>query len=841
MASWYHYIPERGAVVVVDSGTKPTQTTSRSRAISNNIKSKVAQEQHLKPHRQEQQQDCFRSSSPPAVQVSTSSISVLLPEKYESSLEIAHTLSSGSMQTSINNSHSSESDYNGTFQTDTVEVSSQIPRRNLTEAFEELYIKPIGSTVSETDTPLVKQAANTMEEAVTKMSSIVSPTAVTEIDTEVSTTHVGASTLVTPNSKNEVVGKLDDKLGFHLHPSLQRDLSDALIQRVSFYAIIHDINKEANSMAANDDSGFNRPVEELNEEYDPIVVAVQGYPKTQINGTSSMTNAALIDEEQWLLDVIDARSSEESRIVNACPPTFSQAMGERDHENPLTSLSNGSRTQLWKPSRSWWEAKSGKNPWIEPKNHNKRWRCVELSSQQCAICSSMSSQIILSFFSLRYLWPLIHYHKFLAKCIKKLKRNSVDVKTSVSPVAVFLREEVCAVSDHLARVSLFDSDEWMACLDHFNGWTESNETAKKHSREMVSKLKLRPLVEPGDVDSPLLRSQIDEQYLRAMATARAQLIGTEIAQDDSAPKDSMRRRGINTKSKSPSFESLSTNTVSAPVAHPVSTPTFKGQHGNISTPNMPLRHWHGYCHPPAWWQGGWHHPGYPYTDDASVQSALSGDTSLSHNYVNGYHHGSMPHYTPYYPAMIYQYPHMMHGHHYELGAIPDGSVYTSGDMQMTPGSWLAHPPSDYSMHTSKVPDTPGGVPATPSRNPSEDQYESQNTPYKYSPAHAAMSPYWAHLQDHATLSMMGLATPQAPSDPATPHHGVADSASDYERGSDDDTKHALNAQPLLLRQQYYGYGVSKRQLSETSIFTVVFLMLFSLHISTIPLLQHHSF
>ncbi len=61
----------------------------------------------------------------------------------------------------------------------------------------------------------------------------------------------------------------------------------------------------------------------------------------------------------------------------------------------------------------------------------------------------------------RYLWPLIHYHKFLAKCIKKLKRNNVDVKTSLSPVSAFLREEVCAVSDHLAATSKFTSEEWM--------------------------------------------------------------------------------------------------------------------------------------------------------------------------------------------------------------------------------------------------------------------------------------------------------------------------------------------------------------------------------------------
>jgi hypothetical protein len=138
--------------------------------------------------------------------------------------------------------------------------------------------------------------------------------------------------------------------------------------------VIHDINKEATAMASNDESGYIRNPEELREAYDPLVVAVNGYPSVPLPKSHSMVDAAVIDEEKWLLGAIDSRRTDESRSVKACPPTFLQAMGERDYENPLTSLSNGSRTQLWKPSRSWWEAKSGKNPWIEPKSHNKRWR-----------------------------------------------------------------------------------------------------------------------------------------------------------------------------------------------------------------------------------------------------------------------------------------------------------------------------------------------------------------------------------------------------------------------------------------------------------------------------------
>lgn len=74
----------------------------------------------------------------------------------------------------------------------------------------------------------------------------------------------------------------------------------------------------------------------------------------------------------------------------------------------------------------------------------------------------------------------------------------------------------------------------MNCLEHFTGWTSSDPDAEEHVRLLVSKLKLCPLSEPGDVDSPLLRSQIDEQYLRAMAAARAQM-------SDSTPEQQNRR------------------------------------------------------------------------------------------------------------------------------------------------------------------------------------------------------------------------------------------------------------------------------------------------------------
>ena len=120
----------------------------------------------------------------------------------------------------------------------------------------------------------------------------------------------------------------------------------------------------------------------------------------------------------------------------------------------------------------------------------------------------------------------------------------------MSPVAVFLREEVCAVSDHLAAVSMFDSDKWMECLEHFTGWTDTSPEAEENMRVQISQLTLRPLAEPGDVDSPLLRSQIDEQYLRAMGAARAQMAGAASENDRRPRKEGSSKQDHSNETKS---------------------------------------------------------------------------------------------------------------------------------------------------------------------------------------------------------------------------------------------------------------------------------------------------
>jgi hypothetical protein len=271
-----------------------------------------------------------------------------------------------------------QADQAATYQADQA-AETTIPRRNLTEAFEELYIEPPAESAV---TPAVKGSDSQAMNGGTKLTTnMISPTGVADLPMErlemSADTTPERGNLMTPcrdESSNEANSESEQIPLFFLHPDIKRALSQALVNRISFYGVLHDINKEATAMASNDDSGYNRNPEDMLEEYDALVVAVNGYPEKPLPASTSISKLALIDEEKWLLEAIDARGFDESRSIQACPPTFLQAMGERDYENPLTSLSNGSRTQLWKPSRSWWEAKSGKNPWIEPKSHNKRWR-----------------------------------------------------------------------------------------------------------------------------------------------------------------------------------------------------------------------------------------------------------------------------------------------------------------------------------------------------------------------------------------------------------------------------------------------------------------------------------
>jgi hypothetical protein len=252
---------------------------------------------------------------------------------------------------------------------------SQIPRRNLTEAFEELYIEP---GPEETTTRTNKNRGD----ASLSNPMIISPTAVSDlvmerrlsVDTRDDAIPSSTSTLSAEAAIDIDDSEYENESSmpyFYLHPDLKRELSQAVVNRVSFYGVIHDINKEASTMASNDDSCYHQDDVCDNSA---IVAVATGMPvKNTTSIIDGMVETALIDEERWLLAAIENRGADESRPLQGCPSTFLQAIGEREYDHSSNSAM-AFRTQLWKPSRSWWEAKSGKNPWIEPKSHNKRWR-----------------------------------------------------------------------------------------------------------------------------------------------------------------------------------------------------------------------------------------------------------------------------------------------------------------------------------------------------------------------------------------------------------------------------------------------------------------------------------
>lgn len=57
-------------------------------------------------------------------------------------------------------------------------------------------------------------------------------------------------------------------------------------------------------------------------------------------------------------------------------------------------------------------------------------------------------------------------------------------------------------------------------LPHFNGWTDQSEEKQKILQELIHSIPMRSLSEPSDVNSPLLKNQIDKCFLIAMAAAR---------------------------------------------------------------------------------------------------------------------------------------------------------------------------------------------------------------------------------------------------------------------------------------------------------------------------------
>lgn len=281
------------------------------------------------------------------------------------------------------------------------------PMRNLSDAFELLVSseddtsmkqhpskqsapETFTSSSSTCDVTFEDNLKSTAGKSTSSTSTKPSPTSVLGFDA------VDASS--PPATKKGEVLQLDNGITvlrmslprFQLHEDLSGELHQGLIDRVSFYSIVRDINKEAADAAMSDPKGklYNDDAVMCNnvnakngkvhthpirsKEGENILVLA-----SKNDGEETMTptmSAALLDEEWWLLSAMASRSPEEVALnhASALPPTFSEALGEKDSSTGDSTSS--SKTQLWKPGRSWWEAKSGKNPWVEPVVHNNRWR-----------------------------------------------------------------------------------------------------------------------------------------------------------------------------------------------------------------------------------------------------------------------------------------------------------------------------------------------------------------------------------------------------------------------------------------------------------------------------------
>lgn len=463
-----------------------------------------------------------------------------------------------------------------------------------------------------------------------------------------------------------------------------------------------------------------------------------------------------------------------------------------------------------------------------------------------------------SLYTHRYLWPLIHYHKFLAKCIKKLKRNGVDVKHSVSPVAVFLREEVCAVSDHLKDVSLFGSDEWIASLHHFNGWTDM--ASEEDLRKLVGTLKLRPLSEPGDVDSPLLRSQIDEHFLRAMEAARTQLrdgptttaaatttattssasTGTVNNLTDTVTKNKLHSQQQHNKGHPPMYPRQQQHHASAAaLTHNGATPSHVTQQSGLRRPRfvptpttttMGGYGNHHHAHQQYWgWEQQHHHhhsqsaqqlqqpPPVAYGDNGSVQSGLSTDSC----YGGGVGYSEYPtHAAP----MSYPY-------YSPAGYVSDGSQYSyehhHADMSAYHQQHHHHqqhvgwvdPSMAYAMHanhnayyggTPMVPPTPLQPTTEGSQQDGRDGKEALS-PVKYSrpPLQQSQSPFWSHLDSCVAL---GLATP-AKLTPSTPRRGEDEDATDDYKEEGEDVVDDYHQYKVISAEDLAGYSHEEKSSS----------------------------
>ena len=289
---------------------------------------------------------------------------------------------------------------------------------------------------------------------------------------------------------------------------------------------------------------------------------------------------------------------------------------------------------------------------------------------------------------------------------------------------MFLRQEVCNVSDHLAFVSKYDSEEWTNALRCFDGWTDHNADVEESVRKLVLQQKLQDINEISDLESSLLRSQISDAMLKAINSekekvsqdtySQREVPASKLLPNDDAKSGNVNRIGVQKWKRPPVHKKTPNKTAAA----------NRGARWNSAGYNAPIVH-HGMY-------GQQFQPHHPYVHPPYGQYP----SHHHHHQYNAYEHYP-PHYNFGYTGA--QYPVDQYGqqHYYQNYPVDGGFAETS---------------FDGSTHNSEASASVAYPDNTPTRYARNDA--------QYPPA----SPYWNHLN----LSQLpGLCSPSCQLSPAS--------------------------------------------------------------------------
>jgi hypothetical protein len=346
-----------------------------------------------------------------------------------------------------------------------------------------------------------------------------------------------------------------------------------------------------------------------------------------------------------------------------------------------------------------------------------------------------------------------------------LKRNQVDVKTSPHRVSAFLREEVCAVSDHLASVSKFDSDDWMDALPKFHGWIETNSENEKILKKIILVLPMKKLCESKEeLDSPIFRNLIESSFEKAMIINKEQLSSLVEYQCSD----------MNGSSKPPALQNPNTKKLDSSQFNPKGNrPPRHGGKGNSRPPRASKKHFGSRQNRLS---NGNHHGMTQQHIDMSMNSCYP--YGAYHQMNQSVHYMPPRHESEMYYGQNGWVPQMVHGNYSFLDqsmmSTDMSAYYQPAEFHM---NWNSHDASMCSYHVEEMSQcsdqasqicAPEGVSLSfIGPTGSRAQVDGCKTPAKVKGLGtntAPPSPAWGHLAS-AALSSVGSPSAQNPSSP----------------------------------------------------------------------------